>query len=163
MPEFRKVLPSDDFGAIARIYVHSWRAAYRDIVPQAYLDGLSEARWEENLRKSASDSYVLLLDGQYIGTSAICPARDETMEGWGEVISAYLLPEYFGKGYGKLLLGGAVAALREKGYAQIYLWVLEKNARARVFYERNGFQPTPDRMALSIGGEELAEMRYVSF
>jgi len=159
--EIRMATPDDDFLAISRIYARSWKAAFKGIVPQAYLDGLRDDRWAELWKGRSVDMVVLLECGQYIGTSAFCPARDEAMTGFGEIISIYLLPEFYGKGYGTPLLEAAVRELQARGFERIYLWALEENARARAFYAKNGFRETEDRMPLTIGGKELTEVRYV--
>ena len=159
--EIRRVNPTDNFSAIGEIYVQSWRAAYRGIVPQDYLDGLQGARWAGFLAEGHPASFVILENEGYIGTSAVCAARDEKMTGFGEVISIYLLPEYFGKGYAEPLLCCAVNALVKEGFADIYLWVLEENARARRFYEKHGFAHNGDAASITISGKELTELRYV--
>ena len=159
--EIRKTTPADDFDAISRIYALSWQTAYRGIVPQRYLDDLPETRWAGVLREGRWVSYLALENKKYIGTASVCPARDEAMSGYGEIVSIYLLPEYFGRGYGAPLLAHAMAGLKETGYDNVYLWVLEDNKRARAFYEKNGFSQTPDRLTLDIGGKNLTDIRYI--
>ena len=159
--EIRKVTFNDDFAAIGSIYAESWKFAYRGIVPQAYLDQLTNRRWMNALNENRYDAFILLDNGQYIGTSSICPARDKDMAGWGEIISLYLLPEYFGKGYAALLLDYVVSALQKEGFQRIYLWALEENARARRFYEKQGFRWNGDTMEAVIGGKSLTEVRYI--
>lgn len=156
----RKVKKTDDFEAIANVYVRSWQAAYKGIASQDYLDALTADRWKDVLSGSALESFVLLDGANYVGTCAISPARDEAMAGWGEIVSIYLLPEYFGKGCGKKLLCAAQEELHRGGYSSIYLWVLAQNERARSFYERNGFAPR-DAVRVEVGGKELEEVRYV--
>jgi len=158
--EIRKVTETDDIDALSRIYALSWKAAYRGIVPQDYLDGLPENYWSALLKDSRRESLVILDHGAYVGTSSICPAREETMSGWGEIISIYLLPEYFAKGYGGPLLAAATTELGRMGFTKIYLWVLEANLRARAFYEKHGFVSTSEKMLLNIGGKDFIEMRY---
>ena len=148
---------------ISRIYASSWRNAYRGIMPQAYLDGFSDLRWVPLISEDFSKSYVLLDNGRYIGTSSISPARDEKMAGWGEVISLYLLPEYFGKGYGRILLDFCLNELKNEGFDRVYLWTLEKNQRARTFYEKLGFKHDGGKIICNIGGEDLIEIRYVYY
>jgi ribosomal protein S18 acetylase RimI-like enzyme len=49
---------------------------------------------------------------------------------------------------------------RAHGEAQLYLYVLEGNAQAIAFYERQGWQPAgaePDHM----GGVDITALRYV--
>ena len=54
-----------------------------------------------------------------------------------------------------------VLQLKEKGYSKIYLWVLEKNERARRFYEKNGFTWNGDRLEGEEGGRKVTDLRYV--
>ncbi len=159
--EIRRVRPNDDFDAIGEIYAQSWKAAYAGIVPQVFLDALTGAHWAGNLEKMQYDAYVLLDGGVYVGTSSVCAARDEGMAGWGEIISIYLLPSYFDRGCGGPLFEHAVQALADKGYADIYLWVLEDNVRARRFYEKHGFAPNGDAATITIADKPLCELRYV--
>ena len=159
--DVRKTNATDDFEAIGNIYASSWKFAYKGIVPQDYLDNLQGTRWSSVLPTSPYDSFVVLENGVYIGTSSVCSSRDEKMSGWGEIASLYLLPEYFGKGYGKPLFECAVNSLRERGFDNVFLWVLEENVRAQRFYEKNGFNKAEDTMNMNIGGKDLIEVRYI--
>lgn len=108
----------------------------------------------------AQKTLVCMEDGKYIGTSSFGQSRFEKLGNWGEIISIYLLPEYMGKGYGKLLLQTGVSELKRLGYEDIFLWVLKENNRARRFYERFGFTETEDYLETHIGGKALREIRY---
>ena len=143
------------------VYAVSWKTAYKNIVPQKYLDEISFGLWTPLLLDSSRAGYVLKVDDDFIAASSIAPAREEKMSGWGELISIYVLPQYFNQGYGKKLLEFVVGKLRKRGYDNIYLWVLEENQGARRFYERNGFSPNGDRRTITVGGKELVEARYV--
>lgn len=145
---------------VSRVYALSWKTAYQDIVPQSYLDALEEDRWAPALTGSAYESYALRSGGVIAATSTIAPAREEAMAGWGEIISLYALPEYFGKGCGKALFGYVTDWLKAQGFQKLYLWVLEENRRARAFYERQGFMPNGDRTQITIAGKTLTELRY---
>ncbi|WP_330405892.1 GNAT family N-acetyltransferase [Faecalicatena contorta] len=79
----------------------------------------------------------------------------------GEIISIYLLPEYLGKGYGKQLLQAAIDDLIQMGYKDIFLYVLEANAKTRRFYERFGFKASSAYLEDNIGGKCLREIQYV--
>lgn len=145
----------------SRIYALSWKTGYRGIVPQPYLDALSEDRWTIRLGKGGTTDLLLLDGGRAVATSTLCAARDEAMPGWGEIVSLYVLPEFFGRGYGKALFAYALQQLRQQGFTRVYLWVLEENTRARAFYRRMGFTPNGDRLELALGGKRLTELRYV--
>ena len=64
------------------------------------------------------------------------------MNGFGEIISLYFLPEYMWKGYARLLLQAAVSELKKMGFDKVLLWVLEENQSARHFYEKCDFVQT---------------------
>jgi ribosomal protein S18 acetylase RimI-like enzyme len=157
-----RTMREDEAPAVSRIYAQSWKSAYRGIVPQPYLDALPEYRWTGILLQNPSRSFVLLSEGRYAGTASIAaPARDEKLPDWGEVISLYLLPAYFGRGFGRALLGHCIRALEKEGFRKVYLWVLEENRRARAFYEQAGFRPDGAKIPVNIGGKELTELRYL--
>lgn len=157
----RKYQDSDCLEDISRVYALSWKSAYKGIVPQAYLDALPEGRWAPILARNRS-RLLLALDGEkIIGVSTYAPARDITRIGWGEIISLYLLPDYYRQGTGTALLHAAEEALHTLGFADVYLWVLEDNHSARAFYEKNGFRFSGDLLTAEIGGAPLRECRYV--
>ena len=58
-------------------------------------------------------------------------------------------------------MGTAATELRKQGYANVFLWVLEENRRARHFCEQFGFSPADDFLETEIGGKALREVRYV--
>lgn len=70
-----------------------------------------------------------------------CDFRDaiEGFSQWGEIPVIYLLPEKYGIGLGSELMRFALSALAERGREQVGIWVLEKNIRAIVFYQKHGF------------------------
>lgn len=154
-------ITKESASAASHIYALSWKTAYHDIVPEKYLDELSLEHWTPFLQNSSCDGFVLKVAGQFVATSSISPARDESMCRWGEIISIYVLPEQMHKGYGKALLSFVVAKLRSRGFSDIYLWVLEDNQHARKFYERSGFVLNGDKTTVNIGGKELVEVRYI--
>lgn len=99
MTEIREQRQSDSVEAIAQVYVQSWRSAYRGLLPDALLDGLTTARWTEKLALGGPlQSLVAVENGQIVGTCAYGAARSETMCGWGEIVSLYLLPQWTGRG-----------------------------------------------------------------
>lgn len=103
----------------------------------------------------------MIQDSRIIGTSTIGAGRDEAAPGWGEIISIYLLPDYFGKGYAKPLIRAVCGELVARGFHDIYLWVLEENLRAQKFYQKNGFIQTQQSMQVEVGGKLLTECKFV--
>ena len=158
--EIRPVRPEDDRLAISRVYEESWKVAYAGLIPRDYLDALPPGRWAGVPDAPGLHSLVALEGGQIVGTCCYCAARLDGMEGWGELVSLYLLPPFWGRGIGRALLLAAEADLRAMGFDALYLWVLEGNRRARRFYERMGFLPAGPYLDDEIGGARLREVQY---
>lgn len=155
----------DDVKDISRIHALSWKSAYKGVISQAYLDELKEDFWVSAFKAWIKDNILtvqlILENGIPVGCVAYGNSRDKSLPDWGEIISIYLLPEYFGKGYGNMLLESALLDLKKSGYDNIYLWVLKENQRARDFYEKNKWQCGKDECACEIMGRKLTDIRYV--
>lgn len=158
--EIRYLNEADDRLAVSGIYEASWKYAYRDILPGEYLESIPAGRWVSGLDFSDRIHLVMLDGGRYIGAACCCASRFPEFDGWGEIVSLYLLPSYMGRGCGRPLLEAAVSALAAQGYRNAFLWVLEENRRARAFYERMGFQHSGIRRADVIGGKTVREAAY---
>lgn len=158
--EIRYIKPADDRLAISRIYEESWKYAYKGIVPQDYLDSIPEGQWVSHIEQGNRKNLVMVQEGIIIGTSGFGKSRMAEMNGFGEIISLYFLPEYMGKGYGRLLLQAVVSELKKMGFSKMFLWVLEENQNARHFYEKCGFVQTERYLLSDIGGKVLKEVQY---
>ncbi len=158
--EIRYMTQSDDRLAISKVYEESWKYAYQGIVPQDYLDSISEGHWASHIEQAERKNLVVVQNGLIIGTAGFSKSRMEEMNGFGEIISLYFLPEYMRKGYGRLLLQAVVGELKKMGFDKVFLWVLEENRNARHFYEKCGFVQTERCLISNIGGKELKEVQY---
>jgi len=162
--EIRKATPND-VKDISRIHALSWKSAYKGIVPQAYLDELKEDFWvsafEAWIKDNVLTAQLIVEDGSSVGCVAYGKSRDKCLPDWGEIVSIYLLPEYFSKGYGNKLLESALSDLKQSDYQSVYLWVLKENQRARHFYEKNKFQCNKDECVCEIMGKQLTDIRYI--
>ena len=107
--EIRPIRDGDDRFAISHVYEESWKSAYRGIIPQAYLDAIPVGRWTKTVDDPARNSLVLLDGSKIVGTSSYGASRFVDRQGYGEIVSIYLLPEYFELGYGTQLQQAAMA------------------------------------------------------
>src|SRR5262249_43243883 len=82
---------------------------------------------------NTGDADVVTLHAE--GKNVVPPGRR------GEVYAMYVVEDAAGTGLGTALLHRAEADLRARGLVEMVLWVLETNARARRFYEREGWLP----------------------
>jgi ribosomal protein S18 acetylase RimI-like enzyme len=129
-----------DARAIAGIHVRGWQWAYRGVLPDAVLDGLSvEARaaeWRQWLRDEAVHTWVAEHGERVIGFVSCGPTGDDFV---GEIFTIYREKEAGVAGVGHALLAHAMSDLASRGFTEVVLWVLEGNAHARRFYEREGW------------------------
>lgn len=149
---------SDRYG-IGKVYCESWKAAYRDLLPQSYLDGLTP----ENCMPDAvsEEDIVWEEQGNICGICHIQPARSRDSEVWGELVSLYLLPEKWGCGCGSQLLQSALCKLKKRGFENVCLWVLKDNGRARRFYEKHGFAVSGKERQIEAAGCSVCEVEYI--
>ena len=151
-------MPSDLL-SIGHVYCEAWKAAYKGIVPDDFLGGLTD----ENCAPRSIPSKGALVceeNGKIIGVAAFGARRDRTDARSGELYSIYVLPEYWRMGAGRALFEAALNQLRASGCTSLFLWTLTDNARARRFYERMGMTAVDSRR-IAIGGRELEETGYI--
>lgn len=164
----RRAEPADA-RAIAAVHVRSWQAAYAGLMPQDHLDALTPAMrvplWDRVLRGASSPRTEVLVaevEGVVAGFAGFGPGRDEDVdpESVAEVSTLYSVPEVWGTGVGRGLVTAVLDALAPAGYAQVTLWVLDTNVRARRFYERAGWRPDGAVQRDESDGFPLTEVRY---
>lgn len=158
--EIRYITKDDNSFEISNIYESSWKYAYKDIIPQEYLDSIPTGRWADSMGKAGMNNLILIEKEKMIGTASFCRSRWEKYSDYGEIVSIYFLPDYIGKGYGRLLLNKCMEELKQYGFSKVLLWVLEDNHRARKFYEKNGFVYSGVFMDDKIGGKNVREVLY---
>ena len=123
-----------------RGYVHctSWQEAYRGIVCDRYLDTMTVEATTARARKFPENTLVAKDKDKVVGFAVYGPSRDEDLANAGEVVAIYVLKEYYNKKIGYRLMNEAISRLSE--YNTIFVWVLEKNERAILFYRKYGFE-----------------------
>jgi GNAT superfamily N-acetyltransferase len=156
-----------DAPALAAVQVASWKVAYRGILSDDFLDALApegrQPRWEARLSEPGVDVLVWEEDGRILGYVVAGVSRDADADPGrcGEVHALYLLPEAWGKGGGARLCRAALERSRQRGLAEVTLWVLRRNGRARAFYERMGFAADGGaQRRTGQSGADLDEVRY---
>jgi hypothetical protein len=116
----------EDALRIDEIHVEGWRAAYRDIIPESFLAGLSvekrAAGWRYAIEKDPGSVVVIEIAGSILGWAAIGTSRDR-VAGAGELFVLYIDPRAWRSGHwGELdrgsrrdSLGARLRAMRPVG------------------------------------------------
>lgn len=143
-----------DASAIAQLRIDAWRATYRGMMPDAYLDAMSlsdsAAFWDRILASGSprASVYVATDDAGRIVGFAAANRRDPPKLGFDAELSAiYLATDRKRQGIGQRLVAAVAAAQRERGATRMLTWVIAQNHAARAFYE-------------SLGGELLLEQPF---
>jgi ribosomal protein S18 acetylase RimI-like enzyme len=160
------IRPADvaDAPAIARVHVATWRSTYHDLLPEDFLESLTESGYEDRWRRFIAERSGRIYVAQN-GTKDVVGfasgGRERAGEtGYaGELYAIYLLESSQRRGFGRELVRAVVGGLREMGLEDMIIWVLRDNRPARDFYERLGgayvrAQP------ITIGSATLEEVSY---
>lgn len=157
-----------DADAIAAVHVRSWQVAYRGLMDDALLDGLSisdrAVTWRQMIERTppAPDQpdHILVAerDGAIVGWCTVSvPARDlDAAAHVGEIGGLYVSPDAWGSGAGAALMLAARELVAGAGLTEITLWVLDGNDRALRFYRQFGFaEDGPRKLHRRSGRDEL--------
>lgn len=133
-----------DAAGIAAVRVDSWRATYRGIIPDAYLDAMkvedSTALWSKVLSADTLKTSVFVAErgGDIVGFAAGKMLDDEKFGFDTELAAIYMRADAQRAGTGRRLVGMVVDAHRRQGAHGLLVWVLANNRPARQFYDRLG-------------------------
>lgn len=161
-----------DVDRLAAINLETWRDAYVGIVPAPHLDGLElsvfQERWRRNIAEGRPGASFLVADvaGTLAGYSIVGPYRPqdgadpaEQTQTWGELYAIYTHPTLQGRGAGTALHDGALDLLRNDGFGEAALWVLEANQRTRAWYADRGWRADGATVDWGSEGVALPEIR----
>lgn len=152
-----------DAAAIARVHVASWRSTYDGLLPDEFLDSLSEEnyaeRWKRVIGEPTSKVYVAEDGGELVGFASGGRERAGEKGYEGELYAIYVIDAAQRRGFGRDLVRAFVGGLRELGLADMLIWVLRDNERARDFYERLGGVYVRSQ-PITIGSVTLEEVAY---
>ena len=132
----------EDAEALADLHLDVWEEAYADLMPPSVFTERRARRaervqsWRTIITTGSSDNLLAWSGEELVGFSSTGPGRDEAGEGLPplELMGLYVRASAYGTGVGHALLEAAI------GSADAYLWVLDGNARAIRFYERQRFR-----------------------
>lgn len=98
------------------------------------------ARWRTEVADPLIDCFVVLLHGNIAGFAA---TRGDELLHFGVAV------EHWGTGLAARAHDAVLQQLRAQGFRHSWLRVFTGNARARRFYEKQGWTPTTDRSVSS--------------
>lgn len=141
------------------VHWQMWREAYDDLLPAEFQETMTLERCRLFSQKYPENTLIAIGDLKVVGFISYGNFRDETMQA-GEIITLYVLKDYYGKGIAQKLMKAALTALNH--FSEIFLWVLKDNKRAIAFYQKMGFTFDGQEKILELG-KPIKEKRMVFY
>lgn len=162
----RRATP-DDAPIIATIEVAAWRAAYRELMPTAFLDGLSVGdkaeAWASDIAQHGPvgrKRVLVVEENSRVAGFSLAGIPTNARAGVGLLDYLYVAPEMQRHGAGRALMGKVMNDFVEQEVSLAQLWVLRDNVRAREFYEAMRWQLDDKNQFDDYGGTRLEALRY---
>lgn len=124
-----------DATAVAEIWRQGWYEVHPGHVPQALIDARGPETFEPRARDRVADTVVATVGGEVAGFVMI---HDDELD------QVYVSAGSRGGGVAAALLTAAEAVVRGRGHRHAWLVVVASNARARRFYQRQGWSDDGD-------------------
>lgn len=155
----------DDLFAIAGVLVDTWRSAFRGLLADDFLDGMSrEEQAVRHARRMGSPGVCYLVavepsTGEIIGFVNFGPGRGTAPDNIHEIYALYVRAEHQGSGIGTALVGQAARHCAEKGAKSLFAWVLAGNPNRR-FYEKLGASAV-EMAGIGLGNRTYDQVAYL--
>jgi GNAT superfamily N-acetyltransferase len=166
MAAIDEIEPTKVARIIAALHSASWRATYRGIFTDAYLDYQVEAdrlrHWQAHvpeLVEGLGEIYLATLDSVAVGFVCIEVGPEKELGAY--VNNLHVLPQARGQGIGKRLLEAAATWAQKHDATQLYLHVFEDNLQARQFYAHEGWRTVSREIEDLIGGGQAAVLKLI--
>ena len=129
-----------DAARLAEIHIAAWRATYRGVMTDEYLDGLDIGRaasaWRRNILEPRQGTIHLVVQsaGEVAGFAILGPVAGDADPETGQLHAINVHPDWWARGVGSVLFDAAEQQLIDLGYDRAFLWVAKGNDRAISFY-----------------------------
>jgi len=156
----------EDIPQIARIHVKSWQSTYKDILPETYLNDLTDSlessiKHHQNQygKNKLNKTIVAEEDNSLCGFLIYGPKRHLSDDDKAaEIYALYILDSHQHKGIGHQMMAYAAKDLLDKNYSELRIWALKDN-KYRQFYDKlSGV--VKDEKNIIIGEESFGEVCY---
>ncbi len=152
---------------MAKVRVDTWRSAYKGIVPDEFLEGLSyqavSERWKKMFWEERDPNTAVFVaeneHSEIVGIAICGMEQNHDPIFQGEIYVLYVLPQHQNQGIGRELVAACIHHLVDNLRVHTMLiWVLADNPYRR-FYESLGGKKVREK-AQEIGGKLLTEIGY---
>ena len=133
----------NDAPRLAQLHVDTWQAAYRGIVPDAYLAQFTCEKREQAFRRAleakTEETYLLEENESVVAILTIGASRDADLDHarCGELWGIYIAPAYWRRGLGKAVMCEGLRRLKRMGATKAFVGSYSPEAHA--LYASVGF------------------------
>jgi GNAT superfamily N-acetyltransferase len=155
-----------DEAAVARLHADSWRATYRGVLRDEFLDGPVDADrgelWRTRFTELHRPDQLLLVKEEGAEIQGFACAFFAADPEWGTLLdNLHVLPGLKGRGLGRGLMLAVAEHIQSLEHPPLlHLWVYEGNLNARSFYEAMGGVCTACVAELAPDGARVNALRY---
>ena len=121
---------ADDAGGIAEVWFRGWRDGHLGLVPEELVRVRTQESFLPRAAERVGTTTIAVVDGAVAGFVTVVD---------DEVEQVFVSGEHRGTGVAGRLLAAAEERVRANGHDRAWLAVVPGNARARAFYEREGW------------------------
>lgn len=169
LPLSIRLATAADAPRLAEIHIFGWRAAYQNLISEEYLfatlsvqkriASFAKALEARGSEQPKEETWVCESSSVIQGFITVGNCRDTDQPDGFELMGLYIDPLLRRRGSGSALAVRCEELARQRGYREIFLWVLADNHPARRFYEQAGYQLEGKSQLLE--KFKLEELRYV--
>jgi GNAT superfamily N-acetyltransferase len=130
-----------DARVVASVYLVSWRAAYQGLLTDDELEVQAQLRASYDWDAAIAQTNRIVAVAEDDGIVGVVECEHTPLTGgrpWLHML--YVIPSAWGTGAATALLDKALAAVDRSRHRTVWLRVVEDQARARRFYERQGWR-----------------------
>ena len=155
----------EDLDGVAKVHVDAWISTYSGMIPREYLISRTyekqQKKWNDRLfNNKNTDEFMFVLeneDKEVVGfATAIINDEDSNFD--STLYTIYILKEYQGKGFGRMLIKAVTEKLVSLGAKSMILFAFANNCACE-FYEHLGGKKGNSSI-INISGVDLIEVEY---
>lgn len=147
-----RLLVEKEIDEVAELYIKSWRATYKAIIPDKILDRFIQT-WKDYITKENSGIFGAFENDVFLGFGAFTP--DEEIGNTLCLESLHVKDEYKGKGIENKIINHLKEHAMRKGYKGVNVSIISGNYKARDLYTKSGVVSLNDYDNYKIKFEKL--------
>ena len=156
-------IEKDDIPSLASLHYNCYLETYHDLLPENYLNELSIEKQLNTFNRMNLLDYTYVVESKERLLGYVIAARREDRDldrmDYGEIQAIYVLNNYQKIGYGGMLLDYATAALEQKHFKYIVVWVLKDHTNAVDFFRSQGYEEDGKEKEVVYQGSKFKAVR----